>query len=151
MLHVLGPEIFLGALGGAAAVDVVEHHALCEQAGEGLVDFHQAQVAHHFGPEARVQQVQDGVLDAADVLVHAAAARGVLRIAHPVTGAIGHHLLGVVRIAIAHEVPGRIDEGVHRVCFAPRGSAALGAGHARMEGFAFDQRVAAAIGHQVFG
>jgi hypothetical protein len=50
-------------------VDVVQHHALREQAGERLVDRDEAQVAHHLGPEARVQQVQDGVLDAADVLV----------------------------------------------------------------------------------
>ena len=37
---------------------------------ERLVDADQLQVAHHLGPEARVQQVQDRVLDAADVLVH---------------------------------------------------------------------------------
>jgi hypothetical protein len=76
MLHVVRPEVLLAALGGAAAVDVVEHHALREQLGEGLVDLDQAQVAHDLGPEARVQQVQDGVLDAADVLVHR----------HPVVG-----------------------------------------------------------------
>ena len=94
-LHVSGPEVFLAALGGAAAVDVVEHHALREQAGERLVDADQPQIAHGFGPKARVEQVQDGVLDAADVLVHR----------HPVRRAAAHHFFFIVRVAVAHEVP----------------------------------------------
>ena len=36
---------------------------------ERLLDLDQAHVAHHAHPEARVQQVQDRVLDAADVLI----------------------------------------------------------------------------------
>jgi hypothetical protein len=100
-----------------ARVDVVEHHALREQPRERLVDLHEAQVAHHLGPEARVQQVQDGVLDAADVLVHR----------HPVV-VRASTIAGRCRVAVAHEVPGRIDEGVHRVGLAPRRLAALRAG-----------------------
>src|SRR6218665_859348 len=65
------PPVVVGA-----AVDVVEHHALGEQPVERLIDLDQAQVAHHLGPKARIQQVQDGVFYAADVLVHAAAASG---------------------------------------------------------------------------
>ena len=52
-----------------AEVDLVQHHALRQQVGERLLDLRQAEVAHHARPEARIQQVQDRVLDAADVLV----------------------------------------------------------------------------------
>ena len=141
MLHILGPEVFLGALGRATAVDVVEHHALRQQLGEGLIDLDQAQIAHDLGPEACVQQVQDGVFHATDVLVHG----------HPVVGAAGHHLLAVLGVAIAHEVPGRVHEGVHGVGLTAGRLAAAGADYASMEGFALDQRIARAIGYQVFG
>ena len=68
------------ALGGVVGADhvalglghlraVLDHHALREEARGGLVVGDQAEVAHHLGEEARVDQVQDGVLDAADVLV----------------------------------------------------------------------------------
>ena len=48
---------------------VFDHHALCEQALGGLVVLDDADVAHHFRPEARIDQVQNGVFYAADVLV----------------------------------------------------------------------------------
>ena len=95
MLDVVRPEVLLAALLAFARVDVIEHHALREQAGEGFVDFYQPQVAHHLGPETCIQQVQNGVLDAADVLVHG----------HPILGPIGHHLLVIVGVAVAHEIP----------------------------------------------
>ncbi|EWS65361.1 hypothetical protein Y695_01389 [Hydrogenophaga sp. T4] len=139
MLHVLRPEIVLAALLGAARVDVVEHHALGQQLAEGLVHFHQAEVAHDLGPEACVQQVQDGMFDAADVLVHR----------HPVVRALGHHLLAVGGVAIAHEVPGRIHEGVHGVGLATRGFTADGASDTSVEAFVFVQRVARAVGDAV--
>ena len=45
-------------------------HALGEEAGGTGSSFaDQAQVAHHFGPETRVDQMQDGVLDPTDVLI----------------------------------------------------------------------------------
>jgi hypothetical protein len=47
----------------------VRDHALGEQAGERLVEVEQAAGRHGAGVEARVEQVQDRVLDAADVLV----------------------------------------------------------------------------------
>ena len=68
----------------------------------------QAEVAHHAGPEARVEQVQDRVLDAADVLVHR----------QPVVDALVHHGALVVRAGVAHVVPGRVHEGVHGVGLA---------------------------------
>jgi hypothetical protein len=64
-------EVLDAAASSCAEVDVVEQHALREQLGERLAELHQAQVAHGLGPETGVQQVQHGVLDAADVLVHA--------------------------------------------------------------------------------
>ena len=71
----------------------------------------------HHGEEPRVQQVQHGVLDAADVDV----ART------PRVDQVGcRTALGVVvRRAVAQEVPRRVDEGVHRVA-VPLGRAAAG-------------------------
>ena len=110
-----------------------------QQLGEGFVHLDQAEVAHHLGPETRVQQVQDGVLDAADVLVHG----------HPVVSAPGDHGLLVLGIAVAHEVPGAVDKGVHGVGFAPRRAATDRADHTGMETRVLVQGVAAAIGHTI--
>src|SRR5690606_3273868 len=136
----VGPEVLDAALRGLARVDVVEHHTLAEQASEGLVEFQQAQVAHDARPETRIQQVQHGVFDAPDVLVHG----------HPVVVAGIYHGLVVVGRGIAHEVPRRIDEGVHGVGLAARGLAATGA-RARQEGFVLGERVAGAVGEEVVG
>jgi hypothetical protein len=86
---------------------VVQHHALRHQARERLVEPHHAHVAHDLGPEARVEQVQDRVLDAADVLVHR----------HPVVVAPVDHRRRV-GAGVAHVVPRRVDEGVQRVGLA---------------------------------
>ena len=123
----------------AAEVDVIEQHALREQARERLVALHESQVAHHLGPEARVQQVQDRVLDAADVLVHR----------HPVVVARVDHRRRV-RARVAHVVPRRIDERVHRVGLALRRLAARRARDVDEVG-ALAQRIAAAVGHAVLG
>ena len=48
---------------------VLDHHALREQPRHRLIVLDQPHVAHHLGPEARIDQVQDGVLHAADVLI----------------------------------------------------------------------------------
>ena len=71
-----------------------------------------AALAHRPGEEARIEQMQDRVLDAADVLVDR----------QPVVGdrGVGRRRL-VGRIGEADEIPGRIDERVHRVGLAPRG------------------------------
>ena len=137
MLHVFRPEIFFAALVGATAVNVVEHHALGEQLGERLVHRDQPHVAHDLGPKTRIQQMKNGVLNATNVLVHTAAACGRVCVAHPIRRAFGHHVIGVVRVAIAHEIPRRIDKGVHRVGLASRGFAAYRAGHAGMKTFVF--------------
>ncbi len=84
----------------------------------GSVERREPEVAHHPRPEARVEQVQDRVLDAADVLVHR----------HPVRSALVDHRRVVAGAGVAEEVPGRVHEGVHRVGLAPRRAAALRAG-----------------------
>ena len=86
--------------------------------------------------EARVHQMQDRVLDPADVLVdrqpvvdHAAVERPVV----------------VVRVGVAQEVPGRVDERVHRVRLALRR-------HRRTRGTStLTQSSAAASGERPFG
>jgi hypothetical protein len=89
-----------------------DHHALSEELAHGLVVLNDADVAHHLGPEARVNQVQDGVLHAADVLIDG----------EPVGDLFGiEGRGGVLRIAVAIEVPAGIDEGVHGVGLAARG------------------------------
>src|SRR5205823_14358975 len=54
------------------------------------------------------------------------------------------------RARLAHEVPGRVDEAVHGVGFAPGRPAALRT-TALVERRAPGERIAAAIGHQVLG
>ena len=50
-------------------VGLVHHHALREQAREGLVEAGMARLLHRAGEEARIEQVQDRMLDAADILI----------------------------------------------------------------------------------
>src|ERR1019366_10661973 len=77
----------------------------------------QADIAHHLGEETRVDQVQDGVLHAADVLVD-------FKPISDLGGIEGHG--AVVRVAVAVEIPGRIDEGVLGSGLASGRAAALG-------------------------
>ena len=105
------------ALGLGHLRAILDDHPLGEERRERLVHPHEPEVAEHLRVEARVEQVQDRVLDAADVLVHG----------HPVLrrGAVEHAGL-VARRAVAEEIPGRLDERVHRVRLAPRPAAAPG-------------------------
>ena len=149
VLDLVRPEILDAAFVGLAGVDVVEHHALRQQLGERLVDLHQTKVTHDLGPETRVEQMKNRMLDTAYVLVHAATAGGFGLVPHPVVGTGSNHLLAVLRVAIAHEVPGRINERVHGVGLTPGGLAANGADHAGMKAFVLDQRIARAVRHAV--
>ena len=118
-----------------------QHHALGEQAVEGFAHGNDAFAVHQFGEEAGVQQVQDGVFDAADVLV------GRL----PVGGGGGFdHLAIVLRRHIAELVPARFHKGVHGIGFALGMAAAFGAGGFVELGH-FSQRRAAAVGDNVLG
>ena len=57
----------IGAVG--LLIGLVHHHALREHAGERLVHADMAGRLHRAGEEAAVEQMQDRVLDAADILV----------------------------------------------------------------------------------
>src|SRR5580765_928320 len=57
---------------------IFDYHALREQPLGGLVVGAHAEIAHELCPEARIDQMQDRVLDAADVLIDAAVAEPVL-------------------------------------------------------------------------
>jgi hypothetical protein len=81
---------------------------------KGSSESDQAFVAHQLVEEARVQQVQDGVLDAADVLVHGQPVVGALRV---------QHALVVVGAGETGVVPGRLHEGVEGVRLALAGDA----------------------------
>ena len=96
-----------------------EDHALGEQGAERLLEVEQLHVRERLDEEARVQQVQDRVLDPADVLIDG----------HPLAQylAVPRRRV-VVGVAVAQVVPARVDEGVHRVGLAPAGPAAGGAG-----------------------
>ena len=83
--------------------------------------------------------MQNGVLNAANVLVHW----------HPVVGTLADHGLIVFRIAVAHVVPRRINKGVHGVGLAATRLAAHRAHNAGVKPFVFCQRVARPIGHAI--
>ena len=92
------------------------------------------QVAIHAREEARVDQVQDGVLDAAAVEIDRA----------PVPDLLGiERQLRVLRIAEAEEVPRGVDERIHRVRLATRRAAAVGTGRVDELGDLRERRIAA--------
>ena len=102
-----GHDIALG-LGHGVAV-LVLNHALAQQVSEGLIHTQQAQVAQRLGKEAAVEQVQNGVLDAADVVIDG----------HPTIGSLaGEGQLGVVRVGIAQVIPAGAGKGVHGIGLA---------------------------------
>ena len=115
-------------------------HSLREEAREGFVELDEPQVAHHLRPETGVEQVQHGVFDTADVLIHRA----------PIVVAFIHHRRVAVGRAVAHEVPRAVDERIHRVRFALSIAAALRALHVE-EFRALIQGVAGTVGNEIVG
>ncbi len=119
LLHLGGRD------GDATAVAVHEglDHALVEQLVERLDRGDVPQVEQHLGPEARVQQVQHGVLGAADVQVDTAVRLALAR-AHPVLlDRRVDQLLAVVRVQVAQLVPagtGPVGHGVGLAAVLPR-------------------------------
>ena len=89
-------------------VGLVRDHALREETFERLVELASAGFVHGAGEEARIEQMQNRMLDAADILVDRQPVADGVR--------IGRH--GRVRTAEAREVPGRIDERIHGVGLA---------------------------------
>ena len=107
------------ALGLRHLGPVLDDHALREEGEKGLVHLQHPEIAQRLGVEARVEEVEHRVLDAADVLVHR----------HPVGGGGRlEHAAVVGRRAVAEEVPGRLHERVHGVGVPPRLAPALGTG-----------------------
>ena len=98
-------------------IDFVGHHALREQSVERLNRFLRQVAGHVHGAreEARVQQVQDGMLDSADVLVDV----------HPVIRLLPNRWRICPRRGEPDEIPGAVHERVHRVRF-PQGRPAAG-------------------------
>ena len=107
-----------------------DHHALGEEAARRLAVGDEADVAHHLGEEARVDEVQDGVLDAADVLIDLEPVGDLRRV---------ERLGGIVRVAVAIEIPGAVDEGVHGIGFPAGGGAAHRARHVDELGDVFER------------
>ena len=105
-----GPFAVLPAKG------LVHHHALGEQSGERLFEPDVTGLFHGAGEEAAVEQMQDRVLDAADILIDR----------HPGVGdgRIGRCALDP-RIGEAGEIPRRVRRSIHGVGLAPRRAAAL--------------------------
>ena len=98
---------------------VLDDHALRQQPLEGLAHIlrQQAEVGKHLREETGVDEVQAGVLDAADVLVDG----------HPVgRGLRVEGLVLAPRRRVAVEVPRRAEECVYRVRLAARGASAEG-------------------------
>ena len=137
-------DVVLRAFVGRLEEDVIQEHAVVGHAFERFIKLQQTHVTHRLRPEAGIEEMQHRVLDAADVLIHR----------HPVVVArVDHRRLAVdlcIGRGVAHVVPRRIDEGVHRVGFATRGLAALRA-RALQERFVFGERVAAAVRNMVLG
>ena len=138
-LDLFGREIVDTAFVAALEVAVIEQHSLRHQAQERLVESHEAHVAHHLGPEACVQEMQDRVFDAADVLVHRVPVL-VARVDH-------RRRAGT---CVAHVVPRRIDERIHRIGLALRRLATTRA--CRLDEIApLRERIAGAVGHAILG
>ena len=113
---------------------------LREQAGERLDDVDLAGALHGAHVEAGIEQMQNGMLDAADILIDR----------HPIAdGVVIDRPLGIGG-AEAGEVPGGIDEGVEGVGLALGRAAALRAGDV-LPGRVVGERVAGLIEGDILG
>ena len=137
-LHVGGIEILDPAGFGFAEEHLVQHHPLAEQVAERLLEAHRTQFVDHPRPEAGIQEMQDGVLDAADVLIDR----------QPVMHSRIQHGLVVVAARKPQEIPRRVHEGVHGVGLAPGAGAAARAVDVQ-EPLVLEERIAAAVGNEI--
>src|SRR5690606_12402758 len=104
-----GVNPLFSAVFGALVEGFGQPHALTEQVVERLVARHQAGIAQQLVEEARVQQVQNGVFNTADVLVDRQPVVGFFRVDYV-------HI--VLRRAVTGVIPGRLHYGVEGVGFA---------------------------------
>ena len=102
-----------------AAHRLLADHPLREEVREGFVYAEESEIPKHLRIEPRVEEVEDRMFDAADVLIHR----------HPVIQLlpVEARLHVVAGRTEAVEVPGGLDEGVHRVRLAPGRFPAAGA------------------------
>lgn len=101
-------------------------HALGDESFKGLcvIGFAttgrpEGDAGEEFGHKARVEEVEDCVLDAADVDVDGEGGVGF---------GGGEGLGNIMGIYISHKVPGGVNKGVHGVCVATSGAGTAGAG-----------------------
>ena len=114
---------------------VADYHALGEHLAHRLAVCDQTDVAHHLRPEARIDQVQNGVLHAPDVLVNG----------EPVIDLRGiKRRRGVLRIAVAVEIPAGIDKRIHGVGLTAGRRATLRTIHVDERGNIVERRTPAA-------
>ena len=84
------------------------HHALGEQGFERFLKIQVTDFLHGAHEKARIQQMQNGMLYAADILIHR----------HPVARCVLVHGLVGMRRAEPGKIPRRIDESVKGIGFA---------------------------------
>ncbi len=100
--HLVGKQISMGG----ARLGLLAHHSLGQQVGEGLAHLQVAQVPEHTGVEPGVEQVQNGVLDAPDVLVHGHPVGDPIRVQRP---------FFKIWAGVPVKVPGGLHKGVHGI------------------------------------
>ena len=93
--------------------------------------------------------MQNRMLNPTDVLVHAATTGRMRSITHPIVRAIRHHLLGIRRIAVAHEIPRRIHKRIHRVRLTSRSLATHRTRHTMVKADVLVERITRTIRNTV--
>ena len=98
---------------------VFDDHALGQQVGKRFVVFNKACVTQYLHEETGIQQMQDRMLDTADILIDRS----------PVINSFfAERGSGVFRVGIPQIIPGRTQEGIHSIGLAAGRLAAFGAG-----------------------
>jgi hypothetical protein len=92
--------------------------------GEGLIAVHQALVPHQLVEETGIEEVQDGVLNTANVLIDR----------QPVAGALVQHGGIAVGRTVAGVVPGGLEEGIEGIRLPGLAAAQLGESRHLLEG-----------------
>src|SRR5579864_3783157 len=106
--HVIRRDNVAFALGHLGAI--LDDHSLSEKPGDRLGITNDAKIAHELGPEAGINQMQNGVFDAADVLINGKPIVNGFGIERPVLE---------MSTGVAIEVPGRIYKGVNGIRLSP--------------------------------
>jgi hypothetical protein len=85
---------------------LLAHHPLGQEIGKGLAHVEIPKISQHAGIKAGIEEMKDGMLYPANILVHR----------HPVIHSLRiHGALIIIWTCIAVKIPGRLYKGVHRV------------------------------------